>query len=67
MQVQDVPETEAVSLPEVDFAERKRGLVGGEEIILDVRDLKNHFLVVKGYLQREFQAVQRGIFPTGER
>ena len=34
MQAQDVPVTEAVSLPEVDFAERKRGLVGGEEIIL---------------------------------
>lgn len=63
MQVQDVPETEAVSLPEVDFAERKRGLVGGEEIILDVRDLKKSFFSRKGLFGKdEFQAVKGASF-----
>ncbi|MFW2095395.1 ABC transporter ATP-binding protein [Acinetobacter sp. ULE_I057] len=63
MQVQDVPETEAVSLPEVDFAERKRGLIGGEEIILDVRDLKKSFFSRKGLFGKdEFQAVKGASF-----
>jgi len=63
MQVQDVPETEAVSLTEVDFAERKRGLIGGEEIILDVRDLKKSFFSRKGLFGKdEFQAVKGASF-----
>ena len=63
MQAQDVPVTEAVSLPEVDFAERKRGLVGGEEIILDVRDLKKSFFSRKGLFGKdEFQAVKGASF-----
>jgi len=63
MQAQDVPVTEAVSLPEVDFAERKRGLVGGEEIILEVRDLKKSFFSRKGLFGKdEFQAVKGASF-----
>jgi len=63
MQAQDAPVTEAVSLPEVDFAERKRGLVGGEEIILDVRDLKKSFFSRKGLFGKdEFQAVKGASF-----
>ena len=63
MQAQDVSVTEAVSLPEVDFAERKRGLVGGEEIILDVRDLKKSFFSRKGLFGKdEFQAVKGASF-----
>lgn len=63
MQAQDAPVTEAVSLPEVDFSERKRGLVGGEEIILDVRDLKKSFFSRKGLFGKdEFQAVKGASF-----
>ena len=63
MQAQDVPVTEAVSLPKVDFAERKRGLVGGEEIILEVRDLKKSFFSRKGLFGKdEFQAVKGASF-----
>lgn len=63
MQAQDAPVTEVVSLPEVDFAERKRGLVGGEEIILDVRDLKKSFFSRKGLFGKdEFQAVKGASF-----
>ncbi|MFW1984325.1 ABC transporter ATP-binding protein [Acinetobacter guillouiae] len=63
MQAQDAPVTEAVSLPEVDFAERKRGLVGGEEIILEVRDLKKSFFSRKGLFGKdEFQAVKGASF-----
>lgn len=63
MQAQDVPVTEAVSFPEVDFAERKRGLVGGEEIILEVRDLKKSFFSRKGLFGKdEFQAVKGASF-----
>lgn len=63
MQAQDVPVTEAVSLPEVDFAERKRGLVGDEEIILEVRDLKKSFFSRKGLFGKdEFQAVKGASF-----
>lgn len=63
MQAQDVPVTEVVSLPEVDFAERKRGLVGGEEIILEVRDLKKSFFSRKGLFGKdEFQAVKGASF-----
>jgi len=63
MQAQDAPVTEAVILPEVDFAERKRGLVGGEEIILDVRDLKKSFFSRKGLFGKdEFQAVKGASF-----
>lgn len=63
MQAQDVPVTEAMSLPEVDFAERKRGLVGGEEIILEVRDLKKSFFSRKGLFGKdEFQAVKGASF-----
>jgi peptide/nickel transport system ATP-binding protein len=58
MQVQDAPVTEVV-----DFAERKRGLVGGEEIILDVRDLKKSFFSRKGLFGKdEFQAVKGASF-----
>lgn len=63
MQAQDAPVTEAVSLPKVDFAERKRGLVGGEEIILEVRDLKKSFFSRKGLFGKdEFQAVKGASF-----
>lgn len=63
MQAQDVPVTEAVSLPKVDFAERKRGLVGDEEIILEVRDLKKSFFSRKGLFGKdEFQAVKGASF-----
>jgi peptide/nickel transport system ATP-binding protein len=63
MQAQDAPVTEAVSLPEVDFAERKRGLVGDEEIILEVRDLKKSFFSRKGLFGKdEFQAVKGASF-----
>ncbi|MFW1816566.1 ABC transporter ATP-binding protein [Acinetobacter guillouiae] len=63
MQAQDAPVTEVVSLPEVDFAERKRGLVGGEEIILEVRDLKKSFFSRKGLFGKdEFQAVKGASF-----
>ncbi|WP_434278192.1 ABC transporter ATP-binding protein [Acinetobacter sp. CE-15] len=63
MQAQDAPVTEAMSLPKVDFAERKRGLVGGEEIILDVRDLKKSFFSRKGLFGKdEFQAVKGASF-----
>lgn len=63
MQAQDAPVTEAVSLPEVDFAERKRGFVGGEEIILEVRDLKKSFFSRKGLFGKdEFQAVKGASF-----
>lgn len=63
MQAQDAPVTEAVSLPKVDFAERKRGLIGGEEIILDVRDLKKSFFSRKGLFGKdEFQAVKGASF-----
>ena len=63
MQAQDASVTEAVSLPKVDFAERKRGLVGGEEIILEVRDLKKSFFSRKGLFGKdEFQAVKGASF-----
>ena len=63
MQAQDAPVTEVVSLPKVDFAERKRGLVGGEEIILEVRDLKKSFFSRKGLFGKdEFQAVKGASF-----
>ncbi|MCS4298350.1 MULTISPECIES: ABC transporter ATP-binding protein [Acinetobacter] len=63
MQAQDAPVTDVVSLPEVDFAERKRGLVGGEEIILEVRDLKKSFFSRKGLFGKdEFQAVKGASF-----
>jgi len=63
MQAQDAPVTEVVSLPEVDFAERKRGLVGDEEIILEVRDLKKSFFSRKGLFGKdEFQAVKGASF-----
>jgi peptide/nickel transport system ATP-binding protein len=63
MQAQDAPVTEAVSLPEVDFAERKRGFVGDEEIILEVRDLKKSFFSRKGLFGKdEFQAVKGASF-----
>jgi peptide/nickel transport system ATP-binding protein len=63
MQAQDAPVTEAVSLPEVDFAERKRGFVGGEEIILEVRDQTQSFFSRKGLFGKdEFQAVKGASF-----
>ncbi len=43
------------------------GLTGQEAIILDVRNLKSHFIVVKDYCKEEFPRGQRREFPTGKR
>ena len=50
---------EATTFNELHHKQRERGLKGGEEIILDVRDLKKSFYSRKGLFGKdEFQAVK---------
>ena len=54
---------EALSLSDVNRAERSRGLVGNEEIILEVQDLKKSFYSRKGLFGKdEFKAVKGASF-----
>ncbi|WP_353169205.1 ABC transporter ATP-binding protein [Acinetobacter sp.] len=50
-------------LAETKMLERTRGLVGGEEIILEVKDLKKSFFSRKGFFgKEEYQAVKGASF-----
>ena len=54
---------EEVTLSELNTTDRKRGLDGSEEIILDVHDLKKSFFSRKGFFGKdEFQAVKGASF-----
>ncbi|WP_010116885.1 ABC transporter ATP-binding protein [Acinetobacter sp. P8-3-8] len=54
---------EALSLSDANRAERSRGLVGNEEIILEVQDLKKSFYSRKGLFGKdEFKAVKGASF-----
>ena len=62
-QQQDGQLVEDVQLSEIKVTERKRGLVGGEEIILDVQNLKKSFFSRKGFFgKEEYQAVKGASF-----
>ncbi|MDR0235223.1 ABC transporter ATP-binding protein [Acinetobacter sp.] len=62
-QQQDGQLVEDVQLSEIKITERKRGLVGGEEIILDVQNLKKSFFSRKGFFgKEEYQAVKGASF-----
>lgn len=62
-QQQDGQLVEDVHLSEIKVTERKRGLVGGEEIILDVQNLKKSFFSRKGFFgKEEYQAVKGASF-----
>ena len=54
---------EEIDLPAMSLTERKRGLAGDEEIILEVRDLKKSFFSRKGLFgKEEYQAVKGASF-----
>ena len=63
MKQKDGQFVEDVTLSEANTVDRKRGLVGDEEIILDVQDLKKSFFSRKGFFGKdEYQAVKGASF-----
>ena len=63
MKQQDGQIIEDVTLSEANAVDRPRGLVGNEEIILDVQDLKKSFFSRKGFFgKEEYQAVKGASF-----